>query len=366
MGASPISFHSGRCASLAFEEGNMARVLITLGILLAFVALFVQANARDVTYAQAQTTLTIGASKDNTLFESASGATSNGAGEFLFAGPTGNRAQGRLQRLVIAFDIAGNVPAGSTVTGVKLTLHMSQANSGSEPFTLQRLLADWGEGSSNAGNPQGSGNTASSATGDATWVHRFFNSDTWSNTGGDFSNTVSASTSVGAAAGFFSWSDAQMVADVQGWVDNPAGNFGWILIGNESALRTAKRFDSRENSDAADRPVLEVTYSVAQATATPVPPTPTPTATPTPVPPTATPTPVPPTATPADATPTPVPPTPTSAPPTPTPEVSPASPETGESAPSSTVLLALATLGASLIFAGWLVSASRTSRRRVE
>jgi hypothetical protein len=51
-----------------------------------------------------------------------------------------------------------------------------------------------------------------------------------------------------------------MAADVQGWLDSPATNFGWIIIGNESAALTAKRFDAHES--AATRPILTVYYTV--------------------------------------------------------------------------------------------------------
>jgi MYXO-CTERM domain-containing protein len=52
-----------------------------------------------------------------------------------------------------------------------------------------------------------------------------------------------------------------MTADVQGWVDNPASNHGWILIGNESGPFTAKRFESRENGILALRPKVTVHYT---------------------------------------------------------------------------------------------------------
>ena len=67
-----------------------------------------------------------------------------------------------------------------------------------------------------------------------------------------------------------------MVADVQSWLDNPANNFGWLVLGDESAVLTAKRFDTRES---AIPPVLTIQYTAPTPT-----PTPTPTATPTPTP----------------------------------------------------------------------------------
>ncbi len=49
------------------------------------------------------------------------------------------------------------------------------------------------------------------------------------------------------------------MSDVQTWLDSPATNFGWIVIGKEQALTTAKRFGSREGTPVL-RPSLTVTY----------------------------------------------------------------------------------------------------------
>src|SRR3979411_762921 len=40
---------------------------------------------------------------------------------------------------------------------------------------------------------------------------------------------------------------AARTADGQQWVKHPAGNFGWILTGNETSRDTAMQFDSKEN-----------------------------------------------------------------------------------------------------------------------
>ena len=209
----------------------------------------------------AEETVVIAAAKDNTLYENATGALSNGVGSFLFVGKTGQAPGISLRRTVIAFDIAGNVPAGATVTGATLTLNVSNMalGGGGAPSVveLHRILADWGEGTSNAGPPGGRGTAAT--TGDATWIHTFFNTGMWAAAGGDFSPTVSASKDVDDFR-FHSWSGAQMVADVESWLDTPADNFGWIIIGNETDSRSARRFDSRENPDMLVRPQLRVTY----------------------------------------------------------------------------------------------------------
>jgi hypothetical protein len=38
-----------------------------------------------------------------------------------------------------------------------------------------------------------------------------------------------------------------MATDVQGWIADPASNFGWILIGDEGQDGTAKMFASGED-----------------------------------------------------------------------------------------------------------------------
>ena len=199
--------------------------------------------------------IVINPSKDNTLYEydPAEGDQSNGAGFHFFAGENG---MGELRRGVLAFDVAGTIPAGSTITAVSLTLNMSMTPAGAETVELHKLLADWGEGTSHA--PMGEGDGAPATPNDATWRHRFFDTIFWTNEGGDFSATVSASQSVGDI-GQYTWSSTQMVADVQAWLDHPATNFGWLVLGNETTIATAKRFDTRES---ASPPMLAIQYRV--------------------------------------------------------------------------------------------------------
>ena len=102
---------------------------------------------------------------------------------------------------------------------------------------------------------------APSTPGDATWIHTFFDTGAWTNPGGDFAAAPSAVLSVGAV-GFFTWSSAQMVADVQAWLDDPSTNFGWMVRGAEG-LASTRRFDSRENPTAAFRPRLTVRFQPA-------------------------------------------------------------------------------------------------------
>ena len=196
----------------------------------------------------------INPSKDNTLYEydPLDGDRSNALGFHFFAGETG---MNELRRGVLAFDIAGNVPSGSTITAVSLSVNMSRTPTNTAYVVeLHRLLADWGEGTSIAPGEEGDG--APATPNDATWRHRFFDTIFWSTQGGDFSATVSASQMVGPV-GQYTWSSAQMVADVQGWLDNSASNFGWLVLGDETAIATAKRFDTRES---ASPPMLTIEF----------------------------------------------------------------------------------------------------------
>ena len=110
------------------------------------------------------------ASKDNTLFEEDE-KKSNGIGSYFFAG---NTDSSETRRAVIAFDLSA-VPAGSTINSVTLTLYMSRTQAGDVSNSLHRLLADWGEGNSDAGGQEGGGD--SSQLNDASWRYRFYDPD---------------------------------------------------------------------------------------------------------------------------------------------------------------------------------------------
>jgi len=204
----------------------------------------------------AQDTLVIPALKDNTLFEEDD--LSNARGHFLFVGKTN---LDKLRRAVIAFDIAGNIPAEAMIESVELTLHLSRTGSSSSPIFLHELMRDWGEGTSDALAQEGKG--AAATEGDATWMHTFYDTGTWSHPGGDYDTTILAVTDVNSF-GDYTWGSASgMVDNVQTWLDEPDENFGWILVGQEDETHDAKRFDSRELDYEPFRPRLKVVYSAS-------------------------------------------------------------------------------------------------------
>jgi hypothetical protein len=218
---------------------------LTLSFLCAFLSSVTVADVANVS-----------ASKDNTLYEDAQGDVSNGAGDYLFAGQSN---VGVVRRALLHFDIAAALPSGSTINSVTLTLALSRTLTGDVSFSLHTVSQDWGEGASDAPLNEGAGTTA--ATNDATWLHTFYNTATWTTPGGDFNPTPSATATVGSTLTTYSWTSTQMATDVQNWLDTPASNFGWILIGGETVNATAKRFASRTNPVTANQPVLVIDYT---------------------------------------------------------------------------------------------------------
>jgi spore coat protein A len=211
-------------------------------------------------------TVSINPVRDATLYQPDSPSSpddyfANGAGAYLFTGYTNNSLA---RRTVIAFDIvAAGIPSGSTIDSVQLTMRVTRVpESVNTSVSLHRLTSDWGEGTSNAPSEEGEGTTPT--TGSATWRHTFWPDSDWTALGGDFIAGASAAVNI-AGVGSYTWgSTAGMVADVQQWLDTPAGNFGWIVIGDEVTQKSAKRFNSRENGSSTTRPVLDVNYTPPQ------------------------------------------------------------------------------------------------------
>jgi hypothetical protein len=246
------------------QSTNFPKILLALVIATMFGVMAPHLAIADM--------ISINPSKDNTLYEynPNEGDVSNALGFHFFAGET---AMGELRRGVLAFDIAGNIPAGSTITSASLSMNMSRTGDDTaRTVELHRLLADWGEGTSQASGEEGIG--APATPDDATWRHRFFDAIFWAIAGGDFSGIVSASQSV-STVGMYTWNSSPMIGDVQSWLNNPATNFGWLVLGDESPNNvTAKRFDTRES---ASPPVLTIQYTPRVPRPTPTPrPRPTP------------------------------------------------------------------------------------------
>ena len=215
----------------------------------------------------ASQTVSIEAGADNTLYEDSLQAVSNGSGAIILAGRI-NADVDSMRRTLLYFDVAGNLPHGAIVEAVTLNLYLERGNGGVREIRVHRLLTDWGEGASTV---NGGGQGAPAEPGDATWEHTFYPDAWWGRDGGLYVGRVSASQQVGTDGASndipasCSWgSTDRLVDDVRRWLRDPASNFGWILIGDESVKQTAKRFVSRDSVNTDLRPSLSVTYSLPE------------------------------------------------------------------------------------------------------
>ncbi len=229
---------------------------------------------------KASESVSILCSKDNTIIQSATGSLSN-ALYSITAGRTNQDAGAPVQsirRALVYFEVAKNVPANATIDSVRLSLYFSRTSGVGTNVDLHRVLKDWGEGTSMQGGGQG----ATATQNDVTWLYTFNNvasptsSPAWTTPGGDFDPTVSATIYAGTgltttgvdAYGLKYFVSTNMTSEVQGWLDTPTSNFGWVLQGDETKAQTAKQFLSRETGNATTSPLLKVYYTAASGVPT--------------------------------------------------------------------------------------------------
>lgn len=204
--------------------------------------------------------------RDTTIFSESE--FSNGSGSHFFAGSAGGNGD---RRAFIAFtNLQSSVPAGAQITVATLTLQVNQQAQTAVPgiFTVNKVTAAWGEGSSSSDSQSpGPGFGIAAEVGDATWSLRQVTAkgqpptgSAWSVPGGDFVGTASASLNI-SATGQAAFSSAQMAQDVQSWLDAPESNFGWCLRGPETEEMVARRFTSRNSTSTAQRPRLVLQYT---------------------------------------------------------------------------------------------------------
>jgi len=203
--------------------------------------------------------VSIEAAHDSTVYAE-DGTLGNGAGEHLFTGLT---QDGFERRGLVQFDVAAAIPAGSTITAVTLELDLSRTRTADLEVGLHRVLAAWGEGTSDAPLEEGGGAPAS--IGDVTWTYAFYPTTAWT-PGGVFVAVASASALIPRTLGVYGWTGPGLVDDVQGWLDGTLANHGWMLIAVPQDTRETKRFDTHENATPAARPHLIVTFTAAAPT----------------------------------------------------------------------------------------------------
>jgi len=187
-------------------------------------------------------TTTITPSADNTMAQE-SPNNSSGACDSFFAGNTDNGV-GFARRALLRFDLS-SIPPGSIINSVTLGMTVTRgSNHVDSTFSLHRVTRSWGEGTNGCG-VRGGGQGEPAVAGSATWNDALAGTTAWGSPGGEYNASASASLLINTTAPVWSSTPA-LVSDVQGWLDNPGSNFGWVLIGDEANPTTTRRFDSRE------------------------------------------------------------------------------------------------------------------------
>jgi hypothetical protein len=163
----------------------------------------------------------------------------------LVIGTQGPSAGTTRNRGLLRFDLSGQVRPGSEITSVALTLTAAKVPLGGvdSVFEIRRVLREWG-------------------TSNVTWNSRLGTAATWSSAGAaapdDFSSTLSATQAVSGLDRYTFGSTTHLIADVQAWIDQPATNFGWIMLTqSEGVAKTARRFVSSEGGTGAPALVIE-------------------------------------------------------------------------------------------------------------
>jgi len=179
---------------------------------------------------------------DTSIFAESDNAA--GGGAHLYAG---NTQMGNARRALIRFDLSG-IPSDATVESVTLTLRLNLApSSAAQPFRLHALAGPWGEGTANPPGPGGQGTTPGS--GDATWSANSNGTSTWTSPGGDFVPAASGIGNSGAVGTDLVLAGDGLRDNVAAWLADPSTNYGWILLGNEAANGSARRFASAEGTE---------------------------------------------------------------------------------------------------------------------
>lgn len=180
------------------------------------------------------------------------------------AGTRGAFVKKARSRALMRFDIAGALPACSTIISAELTLTVVRTPTGASngPFALHRVLADWGEGAGSGDDPGG----RAAVAGEATWNASFHAQQTWSVPGGDigvdFSSQAAATRAILGNGSYVFDFDPTGVGDLQSMLDDPGANFGWMLTSqSEGTAKTARQFASREDLTESRRPRLRIDFT---------------------------------------------------------------------------------------------------------
>ncbi|OEC01259.1 hypothetical protein GY31_13200 [Lysinibacillus sphaericus] len=184
------------------------------------------------------------ANMEDTTIRSAA-PTQTGGNDFELG--VGTAVGGNTVRSLLKFDLSV-VPSSTTIVSADLNLWFSSTNNNSPiSINLHNVTSPWEENQ-------------------ASWTYaKTIPYTTWKTAGGDFStNTIGSVKNIGTpptniADAMVNWKVPLNV--VQGWINNPSTNYGFLLKGDNEATQIYKKFASSEQSTLNQyKPQLVVTY----------------------------------------------------------------------------------------------------------
>jgi hypothetical protein len=140
-----------------------------------------------------------------------------------------------MQRSLVRFDVS-SVPTGAPITRATLWLYSNnpaQVKGSSGFYGAHSLTRDWGETTSSWSAP-------------------------WNTPGGDFEAIADGLAPKQSVAAAPCWYAFDVTDRVQAWINNPAGNFGWIIKCTDENLSNQDEFVSSDAPDQAHRPKLVI------------------------------------------------------------------------------------------------------------
>ncbi|HUW81451.1 MAG TPA: Calx-beta domain-containing protein, partial [Phycisphaerae bacterium] len=140
------------------------------------------------------------------------------------------------ERGLVRFDLS-SIPAGTNITNATLWLwsyNPPQVKGDTGYYGAYRVTSDWTEGGSTWNVP-------------------------WGTPGGDFEVTEDGLAPKQSAAQAPCWYSFNLTARAQQWIDNPSGNYGWIIKCTDEMLHNQDEFYQKETGNAQYRPNLVVT-----------------------------------------------------------------------------------------------------------
>ena len=210
--------------------------------------------------AQATDTTWIPASDDATLYEHPTGGLANGAGMHMFTGRT-EESQLSIRRALVRFDIHDYVKADAKVHEAKLLLYVSLPPDSSQQVSIHRVLQSWSEDTVDAPGTEEQG--APIGNRGVTWLRRdpVCVGCFWSTPGGDFDPLPLAASTLTDSVGIYEWQSPALAEAAETWVTTCASSGGVILLTDEAQGGNLIRLNTRNHSDSAVRPLLQVVWS---------------------------------------------------------------------------------------------------------